>query len=430
LKKLVVHPEFMKYFSNTSWLLFDKLFKMSVGFFIIVYLTRYLGPEQFGIFSYAQSFISIFMALSSLGISQILIRDLVDHSDRKNIFLGSAFFITLISSLIVVIMIILFSKIFVDESITQQIIIILSFMIIFQNFNRIIDAYFQHKVLSKKIVYSSTIGFTVYSLFRLYLIYIEADLIYFAWALLFNAFLLSVLFVYIYIKEESSLKWSIDTKLMKEYLRSAIPLTIVAVSVFMYNRIDQVMLKHMLGNEVVGNYSAAIKVSELFYFLPGIIMASLYPKLIEVKKESEERYLRLLERSYRLMIWISVPIALFLFIFSDFIIATLYGERFMQASSVLKVLAWSIIFTSIGTVFVKILYIEHYEKKYMMRSISGMLINIVLNYLLIQICGMAGAAMATLITLIVISYVYDLFDRELRRFYLLKIKGFVPKLKG
>ncbi len=429
LKSLKQNQEFMKYFSNTSWLFFDKIFKMGVGFFVIIYLARYLGPERFGILFYAQSFVSIFMAFASLGISQVLIRDLVKDHNKKNVLLGTSFWLTFVSSTLAIFFIYIFELFFENDKVSQAMVFVLSFTIIFQNLNMLIDSYFQHKVLSKKIVYCNTIGFIISSLVKFYLIYIKADLLYFAYALLFDSLLLSVLFIYIYYKEnENILLWKFDFGIAKKFLKVAMPLTMVAVSAFIYTRIDQIMLKHMLDNEAVGNYAAAIKVSELFYFIPGIIVTSLFPKLVEMKKVNNEKYLLLIEKMYRLVVWIAIPIAISIFIFSDIIVDILYGDKYTQASGILSILSWGIIFVSIGAVFIKLLYVEHYEKKYLYKSLFGVFVNIILNYFLIKLYGVNGAAMATIITMFSINYIYDVLDKDVRKFYYLKFMCFLPKM--
>jgi O-antigen/teichoic acid export membrane protein len=157
----------------------------------------------------------------------------------------------------------------------------------------------------------------------------------------------------------------------------------------------------------------------------------MYPKLIEVKQESEEKYLLLLEKSYRFVVWVSFPIILFMSLGSDFIVDLLYGVKFTASSEILVVLTWCMFFASIGSVFVKVLYIEHYEKKYLYKSIFGVIVNIILNFILIRLYGVIGAAYATLITLFFVNYVYDLLDKDLRKFYYLKFKCFIPlELKG
>ena len=429
IKKLKSNNEFMKYFNNTSWLFFDKIFKMGVGFFVIIYLTRYLGPERFGLLSYSQSFVSIFMAFASLGLSSVVIRELIKFPEKRDVLLGTAFYLTLFTSLLSIVFIIGFNTFLFEDDKSNILTIIIAFTIIFQNLNMIIDNYFQYKVLSKYVVYVTTIGFISSSILKIILIYFEADLIYFAYALLFDSVVLSFGFIYIYLKQDLSIvKWRFDLNIAKEFLRVAWPLILVAVSAFIYTRIDQIMIKHMVGDEAVGNYAAAIRVSELFYFIPGIIVTSLFPKLVELKKENEERYLDLLEKMYRLVVWISIPIAIGIYIFSDMIVDILYGSQYSQASGILAILAWGIIFASISAVFVKILYVEHYEKKYLYKNIFGVILNTLLNYLLIGLYGVNGAAVATLFTLFSVSYIFDLFDKELRKFYYLKFKCYVLKI--
>ena len=87
------------------------------------------------------------------------------------------------------------------------------------------------------------------------------------------------------------------------------------------------------------------------------------------------------------------------------------------------------ILVSIGSVNTKILYAENYEYKYLKRSILGVVVNITMNYLLIVRFGATGAAYATIISLIVIHYIYDVFDKDLMRFYKFKIRCFWPRIR-
>jgi len=74
----------MKYFKNTSWLFGEKILRMVVGLFVGIWVARYLGPEQFGLFSYAQSFVGLFTAIATLGLDGIVVRKLFIKNIRKN----------------------------------------------------------------------------------------------------------------------------------------------------------------------------------------------------------------------------------------------------------------------------------------------------------------------------------------------------------
>lgn len=429
IKLLRSNKEFMKYFSNASYLFFDKILKMGIGFFVIIYLTRYLGPEKFGLLSYAQSFVSIFMALASLGLSQIIVREIVNNQDKTDEILGTAASMMFVASIISMSSIFVLSF-FIDDNESKLLVNIIAMTIIFQAFYLIVESFFQAKVLSKYIVYSSNVSFIISSSIKILLVYFEMSLIYFAYALVFDSLVLALACFFIYqYQNQSIFTWKFEKELAKKYIKASIPLVIVAVTAFIYTRIDQIMLKHILGDEAVGNFAAAVRVSELFYFIPGIIVASVYPKLIEAKAQNEEKYLNLLENLYRLVLWISIPVALIMSFGSDFIVDILYGEQFKDTAKILSILAWCTIFASISAVFVKFLYIEHFETKYLYKNLFGVLINVVLNYLFINKYGVIGAAIATLITLIGVNYIYDIFDFKLRKYYYLKLISWIPYKK-
>jgi O-antigen/teichoic acid export membrane protein len=256
------------------------------------------------------------------------------------------------------------------------------------------------------------------------------ELIYFAYALVLDSIIISFGYFYIYkLQKLSFLSWKFDKKIALMLLKLSLPLVLVALTAYIYTRTDQVMIKHMLGNKAVGHYAAAIRVSELFFFIPGIIASSLFPKILSLKKVNTPQYLRLLEGLYRGVVWFSIIIALFLSFFSNEIVNALYGREFMESAEILRVLSFTIIFASINAVFVKILYAENYEKKYVYKNTLGVIVNICLNYFLIISYGAVGAAYATLITFFIVNYVYDLLDKDLRRYYYLKLVCFIPYKK-
>lgn len=427
--QLINNQTFIKYFKNTTWLFAEKIFRMGLGFIVLIWITRYLGPERFGLLSYSQSLVSIVLAFASLGLDSVVIRELVKNNAKRDILLGTAFYLKLFASFTAILFIIILNEFCLAQDESKILINIISFSIIFNSFN-VIDMYFQSHVLSKYVVYSNSISFLISSIVKIFLIYNEFDLIYFAYSLVLDSFMVAIGYLYIYkLKNIKVVLWKYDKQLARNFLRSAWPLVFVAVSAFVYTRIDQIMIKYMIDAEAVGNYAAAVKVSELFYFIPAIIVSSIFPKVIEAKQASEENYLKLLEKLYRLVVWIAIPIAICMSLFSSIIIDILYGEQYSKADEVLALLSWGIVLTAIGSVFVKMLYAENFEKKYLYKSIFGMLINIFLNYILLPIYGIMGAAIATLITLLAINYIYDLFDSHLRKFYYLKFICFIPFFK-
>ena len=100
LKQLSGHSGFRRYFSNMSWLFAENTLRLVAGLLVGVYVARYLGPSQFGGLSYAISFAGLFGAISDLGLEGIVVRNLVAFPEKRDLYLGTAFWLKLTGSFI------------------------------------------------------------------------------------------------------------------------------------------------------------------------------------------------------------------------------------------------------------------------------------------------------------------------------------------
>jgi len=198
----------------------------------------------------------------------------------------------------------------------------------------------------------------------------------------------------------------------------------LVISVYM--RIDQVMIKEMLNDAAVGQYAAAVKISEAWYFIPIAITSSLFPAIVEVRARSRELYMLKLQQLYRLMIWLSIIVASAVAFLSDVIVFYLFGGAYSLASNVLVVHIWTGIFVFLGVAFSKFLIAENLGKKALYRTVFGAASNVLLNYLLIPAYGIMGAACATLIAQAMANLGYDFFDKDLRGHIRIKLLAFSP----
>lgn len=418
------------YAANTGWLFMERIFKIPVGLIMVILLTRYLGPENYGLLSYSQSFVGLFVAFTTLGLEVLLVRELIKNKEQTDVILGTAFILKLGASLVALILIMVINF-FHDDKQTILLTNIIAFTLIFQSLNLGMDTYFQANVLSKFSSISNSIAYLLSIIVKLYLIFIAADLIYFAYALVLDCLVVFIGYALLYqIQKKSILSFKYDKKIAFYFLNNGWPMMMVAMAVVFYTKIDQIMIKQLIDAKSVGYYAAALKISELFYFIPLLIAQSVFPKIVQEREKGKtEEYFKLLLNVMKIVIWISIPIVLFMIIFSDLIVMLVFGTAYEKSSDILSILIFCLIPISIGSISTKILYIEHYEKKYLQRSLFGLFINIGLNFILIGIYGVTGAAIATLVTLFVIHYVYDFFDKDLWPFYYLKFKCFILKLK-
>jgi O-antigen/teichoic acid export membrane protein len=411
------YPGFKKYFYNTTWMFAEKGLRLIAGLFVGAFVARYLEPGPFGLLNYAISLVSLFSALSALGLDQIVVRELIKNKSELNKVLGTVFVLRVIGVLLVMLCLTIFIIISETEYNTSVIIYVVAVGMFFEGFS-VIDFYFQSQVQSKYVVWSQMISLTCLSIFRIVLIYTEAPLVWFALAYSLDFLVLAIGLLFFYSRNYNIVNWFFDFRKAKALLKQSWPLIIGGLSVGVYVRIDQIMIKWMLGNEASGNYGVAVRLSELWYFIPVAICGSVFPSIINSKMVDEILYQKRLQMLYDLMVSISVFVAILMTLFSDFIVGMLYGSAYSEASSILVIYIWSGVFVFLGVANGKRFVSENLLVFQMIGTAIAALMNIVLNCILIKSTGLKGAAYATLISYSFSGYFILLFLKRTRPMFI------------
>jgi len=420
----------MKYFKNTSWLFAEKILRMVVGLFVGIWVARYLGPEQFGLFSYAQSFVGLFTAFATLGLDGIVVRELVKDERRRDELIGSAFWLKLIGSFTVLIILAIAIHFTSNDSYTNYLVFIIASATIFQSFN-VVDFYFQSKVLSKYVVYANVISLFITSLIKVTLILNEAPLIAFAWVVLFDSFVLAVGLMCLFLKNSTfrirNLTFKRETAI--SLLKDSWPLIFGLIGVSIYSRIDQIMIKEMLDNEAVGYYSVAVRLTEIWLFITTALTTTFFPAIVNAKKQDEGLYLDRIQNLYNLLTKISITLSILMMLFSDFIIQMLFGVDYIRSSEILNVYVWSLVFVFLSNGSWSYYLNENLEYLASIRLIYGGIANIILNMYLIKEIGVIGAAYSTLISYAIASYLFNSFYRKTRILFKIQTMSFINIIK-
>ena len=312
----------------------EKILRILAALTIGVWVTRYLGPEDFGILSYAQSFVGIFAALSSLGLQDILIRELIKSPENDNTLLGTSFLLQTIGSTLIMIVLLIAIWLNDNEPITNKIIIILGLITFIRSFG-VIDSYFLSHVKGKYVVIPLLISLIISSLLKVYFILAEYSLIYFVYLLVFDMVIIVLLTVLIYTRlGESIINWSFSISYGKFLLRDAWPLILSGIVVSIYMKVDQIMIKEMIDNTSVGQYAAAVRLSEAWYFIPMITCTSLFPAILNAKNRDEELYHSRLQRLFDLMVLMAISIIIPVTLLSGWIVEILYGRAYALTAPV------------------------------------------------------------------------------------------------
>lgn len=420
-------PGVRRYIENTSWLLGERILRMFVGLFVGIWVARYLGPEQFGLLSYAQSFVFLFTAITTLGLDSIVVRELVRDENCSEVLIGTAFGLKLFGAILILPVLggaVLLTN---NDRYTNLLIFIVASATIFQSFN-VIDYYYQSKVLSKYVSFANSTTLFFSSVIKISLILNKSPLILFALMTLFDAIILALALIYFSHKNNHlnifhwRFKWCTAIGLLKD----SWPLILSSLVISVYMKIDQVMIKEMLDSDAVGNYAAAVRLSEAWYFIPMTIASSVFPAIVNAKSNNERLYHSRLQKLYTLMVWMAVSVALPISLISPWLIAVLFGNEYLAASSVLIVHVWAGVFVFLGVAFGKYLAAENLTKLAFYRTLLGAIMNVAINFLLIPSFGILGAAIATLISQFSANYLYDWVDSRLRQHIMFKHRAFFP----
>jgi O-antigen/teichoic acid export membrane protein len=413
LSKIKENDTFNKIIKNIFWLFFDKILKLSLGLLVMILLSRYLKPEDFGLMNYVVSLISLFIAFSALGLNAIIVRDLIEKTDYFKT-LGTTFFLRLIGSFFLYIILIL--TIYVlrpDDSLSKYLVMVLGFSMFFKT-SDVIRYWYESKIESKKVVLIENSVYVILAIIKLILIYYGAELTHFIYVLLLESILVFLLLFLYYGKHNDLRKWKFNFFRSKELLKDSWPLIISSASWIIYSKTDQIMIGQLLGDKEVGFYAAASQLTFITTFVPSAIAFSIIPHILKYKNTNRQLYDSRFQLIYDIVTTILFIAAIIITFLSTEIINLMYGELYSPASKVLAIQFWIVIFIGLAIVSGRYLVNDNLQKITMQRHVLGAIINVPLNYVLIKHNGIIGAAWSSLITLFAVNYLFDFFQKETR----------------
>jgi PST family polysaccharide transporter len=416
-----------KTIGSTSWVVLDKLIRLGLGLIVTVWTARYLGPSDFGMLNFATAFVALFSVFANLGMQGVIVRDLVNHPDRRDALLGSAIFLRLLGSVLATIGAIVVAYLLRQNDIESfWVVTIVAIGLVPQSWD-LIDYAYQADIHARPIVILRNVSFVICAAGKLALIAKGGSVLGFAWLTTAEFALTAVLMGGLAAKQHKLPRILGATRAELRYLiRTCWPLVITGLSVLLYWRIDQVMLGQMAGDATVGVFSAAVRVSEVWYFFPTAITSAIAPALTIIYRRSETEYLERLFHAMRLLAWMGVAMGLIFALFSSRIIHILYGAKYEQAGTILAIHGWAGIFVAMGLVGSGWFLNRGLLSYSMYQTFLGALTNIVLNLFLIPAFGGVGAAVSTVVSYAVAAVFLNAVFPKCRELFWIQILSCLP----
>lgn len=409
---------------NTGWLFADKAVRMGGGLLMMIWVARYLGPAGFGQLSYAIAFVALFGAIATLGLDGIVVRDLVRAPDKAGELLGSAFALKLIGgSLAVLAAVLVAGLVRPDDEAARTLVAIVAAGTLFQAVD-IVDLWFQSRVQSRHTVLARNAAFLSMVLVRAALVLTQAGVAAFAWAASAELALAALALAVSY-RLRGGVWGALRPALarMRALLAESWPLMLSSFAVLVYMRIDQVMLAALLGEREVGLYAAAVRLSEMWYVIPTVIVSSLMPSLTEARARSEELYYQRLQTLLNLLVRAAYLVAIPVSLLAGPLMRLLYGESYAAAGSILAIHVWTVVFVFLGVAYSPWIFNERRAHFWMLQTGLGACLNVLLNLWLIPSHGAIGCAMATLLTQALTTWLANCLLPQTRRIFRMQTRS-------
>ena len=399
-----------------GWLLSDRLLRSGLGFLVLVWMARYLGPAKFGTFNYALAYVALVWSFTELGLSSIVVRNLVKKPEDASDTIGTAFLLRFAATILAWLVAAAgFHWLRPNDPSAQILVIIIATGMVFQVCDTL-AWWFEALVQSKYAVLARSAAFVLAASLRVGLILAEAPLVTFAIASAAELAAAGIgLGIVFYWRRPAQFRFRFHRDSARRLLRDSWPLIFSNLAIIIYMRLDQVMLGSMRGDAEVGVYSVVVLIAEAANIIPMIVMPSLLPDIVAAKEQSEALFYERLDHLYRLMAFVAYAVALPLVLLSNWIVPLLFGAEYASGGPVLAVLAFAGIFTFMGVARTAFLVTMNWSRTHLVTVATSCLLNILLNLVLIPRYGGLGAAIASAISYWFAVHGFSFFYKPLHR---------------
>ena len=409
------------FIKNIKWSFVENCVVLFNSFFVSLLVIRYLGEENFGLISYSISIVSILLVITGLGVESVLPKLLKEQDNLEALFCSIRIRLSVSFTFVALIGIFLI----IQPSLEKFLILLISFKLIFSSFYGIQAIYIVRSDL-KTISKMKIIAIFLSAILKISIVYFDKGINWVAFSYALDYIVLATVFIYNFRPGVINLYSNVISSSFsscKSLIRHSYPFLLTGMAVSLMNSVDIFMLYHLTTAEIVGEYAAALKVSEIYKSILMVIVAAAFPVMLNIQEKNSEEFDSFLSAIFSIIFIFCLFVFCVMYICSDSISFLLFGPGFDRTSDLMVILSIVSIFMGYRLVTGKVLVLLGLGMFTLSRTFRGLVINIVSNVLLIPLYGAYGAAYSTIISMLYIGLISDLEHKELRRYFLLKVKA-------
>lgn len=384
--------------SSLSKFLSTALALVSIGF-----ITRYLGKEGFGDYATALAFLSLFSAIADLGLNQLSTREISRPGADESEIMSNIFTLRVISSVAVFLAapILVFFLPYPIE--VKYGIIIIAASFVFSSSYQVLNGIFQKHLAMDRVAISELIGKSIQLAMIIAVIKLGLGLGWIVSALLMSMFV-NFFLVHLWSRRFVKVRFRFDFTYWKKFLKEAYPIGISAIIVFLYFKIDTIILSMQRSSAEVGIYNVAYKVLENISFFPAMIMGLIFPIMSQNIFTDKARFEEISNKTFKVFLLIVTPLIVGTLFLSEGIINLIGGAGFFESAAVLRVLVFALSAIFFGNFFNSILIAGNFQKKLIWILSFAAAFNIISNLIFIPIFSYRAAAINSVITELFVAF--------------------------
>jgi O-antigen/teichoic acid export membrane protein len=410
-------------FKNSTFLIVGNLLQKVISFYTAILITRYLGPERYGQYTFVISLILIVAVLWNFGFGTIIVRDVSKDKSLAAKYSGGVIFLKFFFAAIIILLSCLYLKIVNYDNVIIKAILIFGVGNFLMSINEVFISIFSAYRRMDFSAFIPIIRASVLLLAIVVIIQTEGGIIE-----IFLGYLISFIFVLIFssclIKTKFAFPvFNFNIQFLKELVIKAFPLLLISVVNIILFRIDAIMLSKMQGDVELGLYGAAYNIFEISIALfPMILMKATFPVISEQFDKNIENMKKLFVILMKYFYLLGIPLSLGTILLGKDIIIVLFGNEYINAGILLSLLGGSIWIFFLSNLLSWTLTAIYKQNYVLLSNFIVMIINIILNFIFIPLYGAKAAALTTLFCeLVQLIFLFIVFKRNINMKFNIKI---------
>lgn len=393
---------------NSSWLMIEKVITMGASLLVTLVLARQLGPEGFGVLNYLLAIVAIVSPLAALGLNALVSRELVEKHEQEQKIIATATVLRLIGAGggALCLLVLALSGVGLAGEGQQVALVLLAVASVFNAF-QVMEYWFESQLKSAYVSSIRAAIMLVFAGIKIGVAWYYVDLVVLAAVYAMEVVCLGIGYGWIYQRMSMPVRWkSFDPRYGIGLIRESSWLIFSSVAAILYLKIDQVMIPQLSSQAELGVYAAAVRLSEVWYFFANAFVVSFFPMLLILRRQNDQvSYMLRMQYLCDGLFGLAFVLAIVVSMFATPVILFLFGPAYDKTVTILVIHIWAGVFVFMRALASKWLMAERLLMFSLVSHGLGLLVNIGLNFMLIPTMGGAGAAVATVVSYAVASYV-------------------------